>query len=183
MIAAVGVSSNEDAGDNEVNSSQSPALQVHDNATLTLAQAASDLSATSEVSKDASWLDPTDVRSLPRPASSRAIPANGVRKANGIVPERHDISPPKKAMPIPSALPRSNSISAISTRFRGKLAERRNSGTVARTAPQAKITPVPTQSAHSSDSDSEDDSDSDSNVTPEQLPNGKERRIGLAALR
>ena len=99
--------------------------------------------------------------------------------------KRSILPPAITAMAIPSVLPRSNSISAISNRFQGKLAERRNSGPIPRVNLAVKATQQPpTQSADSSDeSDDDDDSDSDSRVTPEQNNANKPRLVGLAALR
>lgn len=84
---------------------------------------------------------------------------------------------------IPSVLPRSNSISAIQQRFRGKIAERRNSGTLAKVAAPSKPPATVSTPVVSDDDDESDDSD-------EELIFGKgtegrsvNRRIGLAALK
>lgn len=115
------------------------------------------------------------------PPTSTAIGPSAVPRSHASAVAEQSNNLMKKIVAIPSVLPRSNSISAISTRFYGKLAERRNSGTIARTTPVTKPQPKPAQSADSSDN-SEGDSDSDSDSSPEQDGGSKARRIGLAAL-
>lgn len=127
---------------------------------------------------------PAAMNGSPRSARHTSADAGSVGTQTRSMGKRSIFPPVIAAMAIPSVLPRSNSISAISNRFQGKLAERRNSGTIPSVSVAAKPTQPPTQSADSSDeSDDDEDSDSDSRVTPEQNLANKQRRVGLAALR
>ncbi|KAK9899454.1 hypothetical protein P389DRAFT_209403 [Cystobasidium minutum MCA 4210] len=88
------------------------------------------------------------------------------------------------AAAIPSVLPRSNSISAVLQRFSGRVAERRNSGTIVKPVPSVKQVATAATPAESDDDESDDDSDDDEIIfgKPAGTANGS-RRISLAALK
>jgi hypothetical protein len=95
--------------------------------------------------------------------------------------------PTRASMGIPASLPRTNSISAISQRFKGKLAERRSSGQIM-TRQQASQQSTQARPVDTADSDEDSDDDDESEEEPSILPperraSYRPRKSGLASFK